>query len=358
MVSIVLTESQKRALHGLVNSRKAPAEWVLRGRAILLCATDVSLASVGRDLNRSPKWVRKWCRRWQDDPRVESLRDAARSGRPVRYEVALCLEVVAMACDRPKESLFRDVWSQQALADAVNRTHQTSMSRSTIGRILRSRELRPHLVRHWLHSPDPDFQAKTKAICELYLHPPSNALVVSIDEKPLQCLERKHRTRRQSNAVVRKEFEYKRHGTACLLAAFDTQTGRVFGQVVDHRDGPTTVAFIRKLARKHPDRPIHIVWDNLNTHGDGPSKRWTQLNSELGQRLHFTFTPLHASWVNQVEIWFSILQKRLIRNSSFANRTAMKRAILAFIKHWNRYEAKPFRWRFTGDFVQPTRALC
>jgi hypothetical protein len=208
-------------------------------------------------------------------------------------------------------------------------------------------------MRVWLHSPDPDFREKVERICQLYLAAPPKSAVVCIDEKPMQVLARKHPTTRQPDGSVRREFEYKRHGTCCLLAGFDVRTGEVLGSVVQRRTGPALVAFLERVAKRYPTGRVYVVWDNLNIHGDGRDKRWTRFNRRHGGRFRFVHTPLHASWVNQVEIWFSILQRRVLRHGSFASQSMLRDAVLGFIAHWNRVEAHPFRWTFTGRFEQP-----
>jgi transposase len=266
-------------------------------------------------------------------------------------------EIVKLACERPANDAapFREVWTQQALAEALRRRTGTSVSRSTVQRVLNARGLRPHRVRYWLRSPDPDFRAKVARICRLYTRPPDDALVVCVDEKPMQALSRRHPTHVGAHATLRHEFEYRRHGTCALLAAFDVRSGEIFGRVVRHRDAKALLVFMDALARKHADRRVYVIWDNLNLHLDGRDRRWTRFNAVHGRRFRFVYTPLHASWVNQVEIWFSILQRRILRYGSFDDRDGLTRAVLAFIRYWNRFEAHPFHWTFSGRFVD-TRA--
>jgi transposase len=211
-------------------------------------------------------------------------------------------------------------------------------------------------VRQWLHSPDPDFEAKVARICQLYLNPPAGAAVVCVDEKPMQALERKYPTAVGPDGVVRREYEYIRHGTACLLGAFDIRSGEVLGEVVRQRTSEATVAFMEQLASKYPTGKVYVVWDNLNTHYDGPTKRWTEFNRRHGGRFHFIYTPKHASWMNQIEVWFSLLQRRVLRYGSFETTECLRREVMAFIRYWNLFEAHPFRWTFTGKFTQ-TRAM-
>lgn len=324
-----------------------------RARALLALRQGLGPTEVGRRLGASPRWVRKWRGRWLTSPCSESLADADRPGRPPVISTATKCELVKLACDRPPETTLRWVWTQQGLADELRRQTRVTVSRSTVQRVLSAEGLRPHRMRVWLHSPDPKFREKVERICQLYLAAPPRSTVVCVDEKPMQVLARKHPTTRQPDARVRQEFEYRRHGTCCLLAGFDVRTGEVLGNVVKHRTGPALVAFLERVANRYPTGRVYVVWDNLNIHGEGRDKRWTRFNRRHGKRFRFVFTPLHASWVNQVEIWFSILQRRLLRHGSFASQPVLRDAVHAFIRHWNRVEAHPFRWTFSGRFEQP-----
>jgi transposase len=262
---------------------------------------------------------------------------------------------VRLACERIDEEKapFRDVWTYASLGRALRAQTGYDLSVSEIGRILRFADLRPHRVKQWLHCPDPDFAAKAKIVCDLYLAPPKGAVVLSIDEKPLQALERLHPT--HTNPVdgsLRYEFEYKRHGTQALLAAFDTRSGKVAGAVVPKRSAAALVSFMERVAMLYPTQQVYVVWDNLNIHYDGKDARWSAFNRRHGHRFHFRYTPIHASWMNQVEIWFSILQRRILRHASFPSLTEQRQRILAFVRHWNRHERHPFRWTWRSDRPQ------
>jgi transposase len=338
--------------------RSAPFDLVRRARIIDALARGLGPSEVARLVGCSVRNVRKWRERWERAPRLESLFDAPRSGRRLGIPLEARCKVVQLACDRPDKlkTPFREVWTQQALADAVRRCTGHPISRSTVQRILSAEELRPHRVRQWLHSPDPDFEAKVARICQLYLNPPAGAAVVCVDEKPMQALERKYPTAVGPDGVVRREYEYIRHGTACLLGAFDIRSGEVLGEVVRQRTSEATVAFMEQLASKYPTGKVYVVWDNLNTHYDGPTKRWTEFNRRHGGRFHFIYTPKHASWMNQIEVWFSLLQRRVLRYGSFETTECLRREVMAFIRYWNLFEAHPFRWTFTGKFTQ-TRVM-
>lgn len=246
---------------------------------------------------------------------------------------------------------MRALWTQQSLADALFYSRGELISRSTVQRILSAEGLRPHRVRQWVHSPDPNFGDKVERICNIYLKPPRDAVVLCIDEKPIQAMRRCYPSH-VGGGVVRAEFEYERKGVRHLLAALDVRSGRVIGRMVKHRGAKELVAFLEHIARRHEGRKVIVVWDNLNIHHEGKEQRWTSFNARHRGRFRFVHTPLHASWVNQIEIWFSILQRRVLRHGSFDSVEMLNEQALGFIRYWNRYEAHPFRWTFSGKFVQ------
>ena len=351
---IVIPLEEKPKLDALARSTTARSGVVRRARMTLLAALGVTNEEIAAKVGCVPRTVCKWRRRFAEDPRVEALADARRSGRPPRVPVAARCELVKLACERPGDKAvpFRNVWTWQALADALLKHTGISISRTEVGRILAANELRPHHVRYWLHSPDPDFQEKTRRICDLYLHPPPRSVVLCIDEKPMQVLSRKHPGRTDALGRLRYEYEYVRHGTRVLLGAFDVLTGRMFGEVRPQRKGPDLVSFMEAVARRYPKGEVIVVWDNLNIHLDGPGKRWEKFNAAQGNRFRFVHTPIHASWLNQVEVWFSILERRVLRYGDFGDPASLEREVLGFIEHWNEYEAHPFRWTFRGRFQQ------
>ena len=264
--------------------------------------------------------------------------------------------VVQLACDKPNEELFLERWTQQALADEVERWTGVEISRSSVQRILNAQGIRPHRTRVWLHSPDPDFREKTKRICDIYVQPaPKDTVILCVDEKPMQAVSRRFSDSRSSDASVREDHEYRRNGTCCLLGAVNVKTGRVHGRVVPHRTGAALVSFMDHLARTYRGKRLIIIWDNLNIHNDGKDERWVKFNKRHDDRADFVYTPLHASWVNQIEQWFSVLQRRLLRHGSFEHVSQLKDRVEGFIRFWNLNERKPTRWTFDGNFSQNLR---
>lgn len=338
----------------MVRRQRAPHALVVRAQIVLLALRGLGTTEIARQLSVNPRTVRKWKARFAEDPHLDALQDRERSGRPNVISIQLRCRLVQLACERPDDPehpvAFRDLWTYESLADSLERATGRRISVSEVGRILRFEGLRPHKVRQWLKSTDPDFDAKAKRVCDLYLQPPKGAVVVCVDEKPLQVLGRKHATHvDERDGSLRYEYEYVRNGTQALLAAFDVQTGRVLAKVVPSRSAAALVAFMEELARKYPDKQVHVVWDNLNIHYDGKDERWTNFNVRHDGRFHFVYTPKHASWMNQIEIWFSILQRRIIRYGDFPNRQAQRRRILGFASHWNRHEKHPFRWTWRAN---------
>jgi transposase len=346
----------------MVRRQRAPYVVVMRARIILMALRGMGTTEIADQLGISSRTVRKWKARFAEDPHLDALDDRERPGRPNSISIELRCRLVQLACERPdgegKPVAFRDLWTYASLADTLEDTTGHRISVSEVGRILRFEGLRPHKVRQWLKSTDPEFDAKAKRVCDLYLSPPKSAVVVCVDEKPLQVLERKHPTRVDPrDGSLRFEFEYERHGTQALLAAFDVDTGSVLAEVVPSRSAEALVSFMEALARKYPDRQIYVVWDNLNIHYDGKDSRWTNFNARHDGRFHFVYTPKHASWMNQVEIWFSILQRRVIRHGDFVSPEAQRRRILGFIRCWNRDEKHPFRWTWRANEAQNPRRL-
>ena len=262
------------------------------------------------------------------------------------------LELIKIACDRPAKCkvAFRDIWTVDSLRLALMRTTGFLLSKSEIRRILAVEEIRPHHVRLWLHSPDPMFRVKVRAICGVYLAKPAPGdTVLCVDEKTgMQALEHKHPFKPpRRGRSGRREFEYIRRGTRTLFAAFNPHTGHVVGECSKQRKADDLLRFMERVAREYPTGNVTIVWDNLNIHG---GDRWVDFNRRHGGRFRFLYTPLHASWVNQVEIWFSLLARRVLKHGSFATAADLVRAVEGFVCHWNDDEAHPFRWTFRGRF--------
>jgi transposase len=354
---VKLTTARRQELNEIAHQYGRPHREVLRARILLALEVDPCVTAVAERLNIDVKTVRRWRDRFAKKRCVQALKDEPRSGRPPEIGLLSRLELLSMACGNPSDfgEVSRKVWTIDSLLEGFHRHHpKTPISRTSVLRILNDAEIRPHRVRMWLHSPDPEFKEKVRRICRLYLHPPRGAVVLCIDEKTgIQALGRKYPLRHASpGRAGRVDFEYVRHGTRTLLTAFNPHTGKVYAEVRKRRKADDLLEFMAAVARRYPRKKIYVIWDNLNIHYNGKTQRWRRFNRRHGNRFRFVYTPLHASWVNQVEIFFGIVQKRVLRHGVFNSARQLQDALLRFIDHWNRHEAHPFHWTFKGYPLQ------
>lgn len=286
-------------------------------------------------------------------------------------------KVVVLATTKPADlGIPTSRWSLDDLAyQILQDAHYRDRARSTIGRILAEADLKPHRSSYWLHSDDPDFEAKALDLCRLYLDAPrlhqQGELVICVDEKTsIQALERaRPTTPAVPGRPERRHPEYIRHGTRCLIASLVVPTGQVLGSVTAHRGTWDFLRHLREVVVRFPEvRRFHWVMDNLNTHGtfelcqylgklsggwdDRPALRTgAQRRAFLTDPSHkhvVHYTPKHGSWLNQVEIWFGVLSRRLLRRGEFRSVQELAERMLAFIDYYDRHDAHPYEWTYTG----------
>jgi transposase len=283
--------------------------------------------------------------------------------------------IVALATQPPQQQGHPIThWSMTDLSRAVvQKGIVDSVCSATVWRLLDQAALKPHRWHYWLNSPDPDFYAKMDAIVELYL----NALqmygrgdiLFSVDEKTsIQALARKYPHKpMMSGRTELIEHEYKRHGTCCLTAGLEVATGEVMGLLTPNRPAEVFAEFIQWICQTYTEaRSIHIVMDNLNTHYHAltcqvvadfcqcptgqieTGRQRKDFLADPSKRVVFHFTPSHASWLNQIEIWFSTLVRKVIRRGDFSSVDDLQDKIIEFIEYYNEYLAKPYKWTYTG----------
>jgi transposase len=347
-----LPARDREALESVVRRQRSEARSWRRARMLLLADNGESVAQIARMMGTSRPIVRTWIQRYRQDG-LAGLGDRPRSGRP---EIITPLErhqVVATACLPPKRfGLCRSIWSHDTLAETLERKKLVqSISASTVGRILEEAEIKPHRVKMWCHSNDPRYQEKMREIVKLYVAPPKGAALLSIDEKTgMQALSRVRALKAvEPGKDARQDFEYRRNGTRCLFGCFNVKTGKVIGRCTETRKREDFFSFLDLVARRHPRGRVHVVLDNLNTHVDTRKRAYmTQWNRRHGNRFLFHYTPTHGSWLNQIELWFGIVTRRILRYGQFESPDALVAAIEAFIAEWNAKEAHPFRWTYDG----------
>ena len=362
-VQVDLPRTERRKLEAVLRRERTHLALAKRVRVVL--ALDAEPGScVSAVAEQRADGDRKYVRKWRDRFIAEGLpglKTRLRPGRPHRIGAVSRCQVVAMACGTPLDFgvLHRTRWTTDSLLATYMQKQKEvpgldPMSRTSVLRILNKADVRPHRVKMWLHSPDPLFREKVTELCELYLQPPPGTHVLCVDEKTgMQALGRKHPGRPPApGRDARMDYEYVRNGTRKLIACWNVRTGEVYGEVRPHRKAADLVEFMEAVARKYPEGDVHIIWDNLNIHYDGKDNRWTEFNHRHGGRFHFHYTPIHASWVNQIELWFGIFHRRVLRYGVFDSLEELDKVVLGFIHHWNTDERKPFKWSFKGYPLQ------
>ena len=334
---IVLEGEERVELERIVRASTSEQRLVQRARVVLLAAAGETNVAIAPLVGLCAHKVSKWRTRFAEE-RLAGLRDRPRPGGPRRYGHDQRLAVFRTGCAPPPEGETH--WTVRSLAAAVG------ISKSRVHVILDEADLKPHQVRSWLTSLDPEFETKQAQVCGLYLQPPRGAIVVSIDEKTsIQAREPVRATIRAApGRAERREFEYKRHGTVALLAALLVHTGEIKGGVYERNSRLEFVDFLDRLEAEIPaGKQIHAILDNLQVHKTPHVNAWL----EAHPRWRFHFTPTHASWLNQIELFFSILSRRLLKRGLFSSKDDLKAQLLAFIERYNP-TAKPFAWTYAG----------
>src|SRR6266481_1030032 len=329
--AVSLDHATKATLDRLVRSTSTRHGLVQRYRIILAAAAGKTNQQIAGDVQMPEVTVSKWRRRFASRG-LEGLQDAARCGRPVKHGLEIVQRVQRRACQQP-EHYSR--WSVRTLAQDLR------LPRSTVHQILVASHLQLHRIRTFTFSPDPDFEAKLLDIVGLYLNPPENALVLCVDEKPsIQALDRTQPLLPLSAKKPRAwTNEYVRHGTQTLLAALEIATGKVVAHVRNRRTSVIFLRFMNDVARTYPDRELHVVADNLNIHKHEALRNWLRRNP----RVQFHYTPTHASWVNLIECFFSILSKQGLAHSVQRSKQDLKDLLHRFLASYNT-TCSPFTW--------------
>jgi transposase len=324
----------KASLLALTKSSTAEARAVERARIILACLDGKQIKQVARELRVSVPSVSKWRQRFSLFG-LRGLHDRSRPGKPVKYNAAFRNRVLALLETQPPSGLSH--WDGPAVAEKL------AASVHAVWRVLRREGIYLQRRRSWCVSTDKEFAPQAAEVVGLYLNPPINAVVLSVDEKPsIQAIERgSGYVETDSGKVVRAlKSTYKRHGTLNLFAALEVDTGQVHTKFTAYKKREDFRGFLEGvLADQPPDREIHVILDNYSPH-----KRNDDWLSKFEGRVQFHFTPTSASWLNQIEIVFSLLQRKTLNGGSFKSKDQLREAIEAFFRRHNEH-AKPFRWR-------------
>jgi transposase len=337
-----ITGSQREQLEGWSRSRVVPHRQVLRARIVLMAADGVANQVIAERLGTSRPSILKWRARFQDAG-IDGLEEAEGRGPKPIYGQEFVERVIATALRPPDDGSTH--WSTRSLAQQVGASH------ATVHRIMQDAGLQPHLTRTFKYSRDPLLEEKVKDVVGLYMNPPENAIVLSVDEKTqIQALDRTQPLLpMKPHQVERHTHDYVRHGTTTLFAALDLATGMVTGGCYEKHRAEEFLEFLKLVAKTYPRRRLHVIVDNASTHKTPEVQAWLARH----RRVQLHFTPTGSSWLNQVETWFSILSRRAIRRGAFTSVRALIDAIQRFLDHWND-DCKPFVWVKTADEILAT----
>ena len=328
-----LTDPEREQLVRWERRRKSSQALALRSRIVLKCAEGLANKEVAEAVGVTPSTVGKWRSRFCE-LRLDGLSDDPRTGRPATITTEQVEDVLVATLESTPENATH--WTRASMAK------RSGLSKSTIGRIWRTFELKPHRTDTFKLSSDPLFVEKVYDVIGLYLNPPEAAVVYCVDEKSqVQALARSQPAFPMMPGMPEKRtHDYLRHGTTSLFAAFNTADGRVISSV--HRRHRTIEfkKFLQKIDSQVPDElDVHLVCDNYGTHKSPAIRRWLQQHP----RFHLHYTPTYSSWINQVERWFAYLTDDLLRRSDHRSVQALEKDIRDWVKAWNE-NPKPFIW--------------
>ena len=336
---VQLNAQIRKTLDKFVHSSSTPQSLALRSRIVLAAADGSNNQQIAAALKIPPVTVGKWRQSFALYG-IEGLRDAPRSGRPRKHDSDTRLKVQTRVCQQPDD---QGRWTVRTLAAELG------LPASTVHGMLVAAGLQPHHIRTFTFSPDPDFEAKLLDIVGLYLNPPENAFVLCVDEKPgIQALDRT-----QPSLPLRAKKarawtnEYVRHGTQTLLAALEIATGKVVAHVRDRRTTVDFLSFMDEVVKAYPVRELHVVLDNLNIHKNDAAKQWLLKHS----RVHFHYTPTHASWMNMIECFFSILTRQGLTQSVHRSKKDLKDFLHRYLKKYSE-DPTPFTWTKGPEHLQ------
>lgn len=340
-VELMLSEAEEAQLSSIARSRSMAAALTQRAQIVLGCAAGESNHALAQRMALTDATVGKWRRRFLRY-RIQGLYDELRPGRPR----LISEERVARLIRKTLERKPRDGSTHWSVRQAA---HESGISKSSVQRYFELFGVKPHRSESFQLSTDPFFIEKLRDVAGLYLNPPENALVLSVDEKSqCQALERTQPMLPLGLGYVEGiTHDYKRHGTTTLFAALDVLSGTVLTDCKPHHRHQEFLAFLRRIDKSVPHKlDIHLIVDNYSTHKHTRVKAW------LGRhpRWHIHFIPTYSFWLNQVERFFALVTEKAIRRGSFRSVKELVGKIDHFVTHYNK-NCKPFIWTATADSV-------
>ena len=336
MERLQLSPSDKRELQARERSRTLRAEDVRRARLILLLEAGASYPTVCEKLGCNRNYVSRWKHRFEEEGLAGLYARHAGRERTV-LTPAMEARILSWTTRKPTDGTTH--WSTRRLAKKLGISH------TLVARAWKRANLKPHRLKRYMGSNDPDFETKAADVIGLYVNPPQHAAVFSMDEKTaIQALDRLDPVLPLSpGRMERHGFEYYRHGTLSLYAALDTRSGKVIGKTAARHTSEEFVAFLASVVASQPKgKEIHVILDNLSAHKTKRVEAF--LEGHTNVTLHFT--PTYSSWLNQVEIWFGKIERDVIARGVFTSVADLRRKLMRYIRQSNK-AARPIKWAYT-----------
>ena len=331
-----LSDSEQTELQTIIRSSKVESRTKARAQLILDWQLGKTYDESQALRGVSRRVVAKWRMRFLSH-RMNGLCDSPRSGKPVKITEAQKNQVIHLACTKPTGGYSN--WSQQRIGKKVG------ISQSKVQTILKEQDLKPHKTEYWCgKSTDPEFESKMLNIVGLYLNPPENAVVLCVDEKTqIQALDRTQpELPLRSGNPKRQTATYKRNGVVNLIASLAVHRGEVIAHTMESNNAENFLQFLKKLAKAYPQKALHIIADNLAVHKHESVKSWIGKN----KRITLHHTPTYSSWLNQVEIWFNIFTKDVLKGAVWHSKQQLIDQLMEYIDTYNKERAKPFSWTY------------
>jgi transposase len=340
--TVILTPEERAELEARARSMKLRSDAVGRAKLILMLADGATYRQIRSELGFTTATTSKWKKRFLEN-RVDGLKSQYKGSKPTVLTPQVEAKILDWTRRPPPAGITQ--WSTRTLAKVLG-VHYLSVARTW-----KRAGLQPHRMERYVRSNDPAFEEKATAIIGLYLDPPEHAVVFCVDEKTaIQALDRRDPILPMSpGRAERHGFEYVRNGTLSLYAALETKTGTVIGKTTERHTSDEFVAFLGQIVASQPvGQEIHVIADNLSAHKTPKVKAFLKENPKVS--IHYT--PTYSSWMNQVELWFSKIERDLIARGIFTSTKNLTEKIMNYIKHYNE-SAKPFRWAYSD----PTKRI-
>jgi transposase len=342
-----LTDEDRAGLEALLRSDGYDRSVAARAQIVLWWADGHAALGIAQRARTTKPTVYKWVKRYEEYG-IDGLVDRKSPGRPPEVSAQTRARIVALSRKSPPEKTALSHWSSREMASYLKREEGISVSHDFVADLWREHDLRPWQQGTFKLSTDPCFEEKVVDVVGLYLDPPMDAVVLSVDEKTqVQALDRTQPLLPMSFGKTEKRtHDYVRHGTTNLFAVLNTATGEVVGRCFHRRRTKEFLKFMGEVVAAHEGTEIHVVLDNLSTHSGPAVDKWQARHPNVT----FHFTPTGSSWLNQVEIWLGIITKQAIRRGTFGSVQQLINTINTYIDNWN-LDAEPFTWTATADGI-------